>query len=146
MSEENRNVEFLNKVYENATMGGESISMLSEKAEDKDVLLELQRQHNEYTKIAGDTVQALAQEKAVPKKQSAISKMGLWSGVQMNTLTDRSSDKIAEMMIQGSTMGIIDLSRLMKEYSDIPDNYKKIAENLIKLEEDGSQKMKQFLG
>lgn len=146
MSEENRSVEFLNKVYENATMGGESISMLSEKAEDKSVLLELQRQHNEYTKIAGDTVQALAQEKAVPKKQSPISKMGLWSGVQMNTLTDRSSDKIAEMMIQGSTMGIIDLSRLMKEYSDIPDNYKKIAEKLIKLEEDGSQRMKQFLG
>lgn len=146
MSEENRNVEFLNKVYENATMGGESISMLSEKVEDRDVLLELQRQHSEYTKIAGDTVQALAQEKAVPKKQSAISKMGLWSGVQMNTLTDRSSDKIAEMMIQGSTMGIIDLSRLMKEYSDIPDDYRKIAENLIKLEENGSQRMKQFLG
>lgn len=146
MKEENRNVEFLNKIYENATMGGESVSMLSEKVEDKDVLLELQRQHSEYTKIAGDTVQALAQENAIPKEQSPISKMGLWSGVQMNTLTDRSNDKIAEMMIQGSTMGIIDLSRLMREYSDIPEDYRKIGQDLINLEEDGYQRMKQFLG
>ena len=146
MKDENRNVEFLNKIYENATMGGESVSMLVEKVKDKDVLLELQRQHSEYTKIAGDTVKALAKEKAIPKEQSPISKIGLWSGVQMNTLTDRSNDKIAEMMIQGSTMGIIDLSRLMKEYSDISEDYRKIGQELIKLEEDGSQRMKQFLG
>ena len=56
------------------------------------------------------------------------------------------NDKIAEMMIQGSTMGIIDLSRLMKEYSDISEDYRKIGQELIKLEEDGSQRMKQFLG
>lgn len=146
MKEENRSVEFLNKIYENATMGGESVSMLSEKVEDKEVLLELERQHSEYNKIAGDTVQALAQEKAVPKQQSPLAKMGVWSGVQLNTLTDRSNDKIAQMMIEGSTMGIIDLSRLMKEYSDIPEDYRKIAQKLIKLEEDGSQRMKQFLG
>ena len=146
MKDENRNVEFLNKIYENATMGGESVSMLVEKVKDKDVLLELQRQHSEYTKIAGDTVKALSKEKAIPKEQSPISKIGLWSGVQMNTLTDRSNDKIAEMMIQGSTMGIIDLSRLMKEYSDISEDYRKIGQELIKLEEDGSQRMKQFLG
>lgn len=146
MKEENRSVEFLNKIYENETMGGESVSMLSEKVEDKEVLLELERQHSEYNKIAGDTVQALAQEKAVPKQQSPLAKMGVWSGVQLNTLTDRSNDKIAQMMIEGSTMGIIDLSRLMKEYSDIPEDYRKIAQKLIKLEEDGSQRMKQFLG
>lgn len=146
MKDESRAVEFLNKIYENSTMGEESISMLSEKVEDSQMLSELQYQHSQYSKITNDTVNALSEEKALPKESSPMSQMGLWSGIQMNTLKDRSSDKIAEMMIQGSTMGIIDLSRTLKQYNDVDSKYKKIGEELIKLEENSSQRMKEFLG
>lgn len=146
MKEENRAVEFLNKVYENSTMGEDSISMLSEKVEDGDMMSELQYQHKEYSKITNDAVSALAQEKALPKDKNPMAQMGLWSGVQMNTLTDRSKDKIAEMMIQGSIMGVIDMTRTLKMYPDVDAKYRKIGENLIRLEENSSQRMKEYLG
>lgn len=146
MKEQNRSVEFLNKVYENSTMGEESITMLSEKVEDTEMLTEMQYQHQEYSKITNNTVSALSKEKALPKDKNPLAQMGLWSGVQMNTMTDRSTDKIAEIMIEGSTMGIIDMARTLKQYPDIEPEYKAIGESLIKLEENSSQRMKSFLG
>jgi len=64
----------------------------------------------------------------------------------MNTAFDKSPDKIAEMMMQGSMMGVIDMSRTLKEYGDTPEDCRKLGENLIKLEENSIQKMKQYLG
>ena len=43
-------------------------------------------------------------------------------------------------------MGVVDLTRLLKEYSEIPEGYRSCAENLIQFEEDAVQKMKPFLG
>lgn len=146
MNENNRQIEFLNKIYDNSTMGEESISILSEKVEDSQMLSELQFQHKEYSKITNDVVNALAKKKSIPKEKSPISQVGLWSGIQINTLTDKSNDKIAEMMIQGSTMGIIDIKRTLNQYPDANQSYKQIGENLIKLEENSSQRMKSFLG
>lgn len=81
----------------------------------------------------------------VPKEQSPMAQFGMWSGVQFNTMLDRSADKIAEMMMQGSTMGIIDMVRTLKEYPNVPPTAKRIGEDLIKLEENSMQKMKQYL-
>jgi len=50
------------------------------------------------------------------------------------------------MMMQGSMMGVIDMSRTLKEYGDTPEDCRKLGENLIKLEENSIQKMKQYLG
>ena len=38
------------------------------------------------------------------------------------------------------------MSRTLKEYGDIPEDCRKLGENLIKLEENSIQKMKQYLG
>lgn len=145
MQENNRTVEFLNKVYKNAQMGEESITFLSEKIEDPMLMSDLQCQHKEYTDISDKAVDALSQQQALPQKQNPLSQIGLFAGVQMNTITDKSPNKIAEMIIQGSMMGVIDMTRTLKEYSDTPTNVQKIGQDLIKLEENSIQKMKQYL-
>ena len=63
----------------------------------------------------------------------------------MNTLADKSSDHIAEMMIQGSIMGVIDMSRSLKRYSQAESSVKKLGEKLIETEENNIQQMKGFL-
>lgn len=146
MNEESRSVEFLNKVIDNAVMGAEAVKMLFEKIEDDKMASELKREYECYGEHTKRAVQALGSEGLEPEKQSKMAKLGLWSGIQLNTLTERSNDKIAEIMIQGSIMGVIDLSRLLKEYSEIPDGYRECAVDLIKFEEDSIQKLKAFLG
>lgn len=145
MQEKNRTVDFLNKVYKNAQMGEESITYLTDKVDDPQLLSDLQCQHKEYTDIADKAVGELSKQQALPQKQNPLSQIGVFAGVQMNTLTDKSPDKIAEMMIQGSMMGVIDMTRTLKEYSDTPSNVQKIGQDLIKLEENSIQKMKQYL-
>lgn len=140
-----RNTEFLNKIYKNSVTGSESISFLKEKVEDKNLLSDLQYQHMEYQNIQNRTSTELSKLGEVPKEQTPFAELGMWSGIQMNTMLDRSPDKIAEMMIQGSTMGIIDMVRTIKQFPDVPEASKQIGEDLIKLEENSMQKMKQYL-
>ncbi len=140
-----KNTEFLNKLYKNAQAGSESISYLKDKIDDKELLADLQYQQSEYWNIQNRVTEELSKLGEVPKEQSAMAQMGMWTGVQMNTLLDKSPDKIAEMMMQGSTMGIIDMVRTIKEYPDAPPSAQKISEDLIKLEENSMQKMKTYL-
>ncbi len=96
--------------------------------------------------MSGEAVNLLAKENKLPKEKGPLAQFGVWSGIQMNTAFDKSPDKIAEMMMQGSMMGVIDMSRTLKEYGDTPEDCRKLGENLIKLEENSIQKMKQYLG
>lgn len=146
METKNQNTEFLQKLYENAQMGAESIRFLSERTENKTMLEQLRTESEQYKKIKDAIVKFLNREGEEPKEQNPAAKFGVWSGIQLNTMMDKSNDKLAEMMIQGGTMGIIDLSRLMREYSDVPEDYILIGEALIKLEENSNQRMKLFLG
>lgn len=141
----NRSVDFLNKVYQNAKMGSDSINYLTDKITDAALLSDLQTQHSSYSSIINKTQTELANNQALPKETSPASQVGLWSGVQLNTLVDKSPCHIAEMLIQGSTMGVIDMTKTLKEYSDAPQNLKDIGQELIQLEENSIQKMKQYL-
>ena len=132
LKEKSRTEEFLNKVYENAEMCCESISMITEKVEDPSLLSELQSEHRDYTDLSGEAVNLLAKENKLPKEKGPLAQFGVWSGIQMNTAFDKSPDKIAEMMMQGSMMGVIDMSRTLKEYGDTPEDCRKLGENLIK--------------
>ncbi|MEG0978525.1 MAG: hypothetical protein RR911_00650 [Oscillospiraceae bacterium] len=143
---QNREVEFLNKIYENAQMGGESIGYLTGKIGDEGMLSDLQMQHKQYTELSSKASEKLAKLSEIPKSSSPMTQAGIWSGVQLNTLVDKSNDHIAEMMIQGSMMGVVDMSRTLKQYSDISQSTKKLGEELVKLEENNVQRMKEYLG
>ncbi len=139
------NIEFLNETYKNSKAGSESISYLKEKVEDKQLLQELQKELTEYQDIQRRVTEEMSKVGAVPKEQSPMAQMGMWTGVQMNTLLDKSPDKIAEMMIEGATMGIVDMTRNLKEHREVPEESRKIGSDLLAIEERTIQKMKRYL-
>lgn len=146
MAENTRNAEFLNKVYQNAQMASESISIVAQKIQDKNLLSDLNTQHQQYCAITSKATTELSNENELPKEKSALSQTAAWGGIQMNTMFDKSPDHIAEMMIQGSTMGIIDMTRTLKQYSDVPQNIKALGYELVTVEENNVQRMKNYLG
>lgn len=146
MAEANRTAEFLNKVYQNAQMASDSISTVAQKVQDKNLLSDLQTQHQQYTSISSKATTELANENELPTEKGVLSQVTTWGGIQMNTLMDKSPDHIAEMMIQGSTMGIIDMTRTIKQYNDIPQNIKALGYELVTIEENNVQRMKNYLG
>ncbi|HIT53275.1 MAG TPA: hypothetical protein IAD07_04970 [Candidatus Fimivicinus intestinavium] len=142
---QDRNIECLNKIYQGAKMGCESISFLTEKVTDANLLNDLHEQHDQYAQISCQASQALSQRKAVPKDKGPLAQASLWSGVQMNTMMDKSPNHIAEIMINGNTMGLIETTRTMKQYSDVQPEVQSLGQALIQAEETGIQKMKQYL-
>ncbi len=129
--------EVLAEVHRNCQLALQSISDILPEAEDTDVREELMKQHEEYEKI-GSQAALIAKDKNIElKNPNPIKKAMMWSSIKMNTMTDNSRAHIAEMMVQGTVMGITALKTTLGDMStDYADEeIKRLAEDLLRSEE-----------
>lgn len=129
--------EVLAEVYRNCQLALQSISNILPETEDTDVREELMRQHEEYEKIGGKAA-ILAKDRNIELKNPGMMKKAMmWSSIKMNTMTDNSRAHIAEMMVQGTVMGITALENSIGEMSDenADELIKSLADELLRSEE-----------
>ena len=62
-----------------------------------------------------------------------------------NTMLNTSTGHIAEMMIKGSTNGIIDMERVLRRNEEAGQKPVALAKQLIELEEKNVARLKQYL-
>lgn len=66
--------------------------------------------------------------------------------LRAQTALDPSTSKLAEMMIQGSTMGTVEMTRRLHQLSDQSDpELVSLGRQLLQTEEQNIQQMKRFL-
>ena len=138
--------EILAEIYRNCQLALESISDILPEIEDEGIKAEILRQHEEYAKICGRAA-CLARDKALELKEpNPMKKAMMWGSIKMNTLTDNSRAHIAEMMIQGTVMGITSLKTSLSELpKDDDEEITALLKDLIALEEEFEKKLKTFL-
>ena len=69
-----------------------------------------------------------------------------WTGVQMNTIADKTPSHIAEIMIQGTTMGIIEGRKLINnETNQVNQDVKDLLNNFVTFQENNVEQLKKFL-
>ena len=138
--------EILAEIYRNCQLALESISDILPEGEDEGIKAEILRQHEEYEKICGRAA-CLARDKALELKEpNPMKKAMMWGSIKMNTLTDNSRAHIAEMMIQGTVMGITSLKTSLSELpKDDDEEITALLKDLIALEEEFEKKLKTFL-
>lgn len=138
--------EILAEIYRNCQLALESISDILPEIEDEGIKAEILRQHEEYEKICGRAA-CLARDKALKLKEpNPMKKAMMWGSIKMNTLTDNSRAHIAEMMIQGTVMGITSLKTSLSELpKDDDEEITALLKDLIALEEEFEKKLKTFL-
>ena len=73
----------------------------------------------------------MSEYNVTPSKEKKMDQTMLWGSIQMNTLLDSSEQHIAEMMINGTTMGIIDMTKKLNELEQPKAKEKEIAEEFI---------------
>ena len=73
----------------------------------------------------------MSEYNVTPSKEKMMEQTMLWGSIQMNTLLDSSEQHIAEMMINGTTMGIIDMTKKLNELEQPKSKRKEIAEEFI---------------
>ena len=143
---EKKNEEILAEIYRNCQLALTSIADILPAIEDEKIKAEILRQHEEYEKISAKAA-VIAKNKGLELKEpNPLKKAMMWGSIKMNTLTDNSTPHIAEMMIQGTVMGITALKTSLSDSEGYGDG--EIVERLkelITLEENFEKRLKEFL-
>ena len=139
------NMELLNDIYQNSRTGEESIKALLPSVDDAKLKNDLQTQMIGYTQMYAKAQQEIVNRKEQPKENGVLEQVSVRTGVKMNTLLDRTPSHIAEMMIQGSNMGIVSLTKQMKRHPEANHKVKLLAVELLKFEEYNIQRLKAYL-
>jgi hypothetical protein len=126
-------------------MGVHTINQLMEISEDEEFKMHLSSQYAEYQDIHKKAQDALNENGYDEKGIGALDKIKTYLMVNIQTLTDKSSSHIAEMLMVGSNMGIINAIKNLKKYSDAEPSIKVLMERLLKIEENNVQQLKKFL-
>lgn len=138
-------VELLNFIYKNAQMGQESIGYLLKVVDDPRMRQHLRRQQEEYAGIMEDAHGMMQEDHAGAQGVGAVAKMSAYMMVNMKTMVDKTPSHIAQMMIEGSTKGTIEITKKLKLYKGVDQPAEKLGRRLLAMEEDNIEKLKKFL-
>ena len=141
----NRPEYILNEINKGIKMGMDSISTIAEKVTDDQLKDDLQSEYNQYNSILNDVNAELGKYEEFPKELNTAQKMMGWFDIQMSTLTDDSDSKIAEMLIKGTNMGIIEGVKLLNNNPETTPEIKNILTNFIQFQENNVERLKKYL-
>ena len=139
--------EALAEIYRNAQLALTSIAdILPEVGDDEEVKAELHAQHEEYEKFSAKAAILARDMELELKEPNPMKKMMMWGSIKMNTLTDNSRSHIAEMIVQGTVMGITALRTTAGELSENGDErILSLIDEMIAREEEFEVRWKKFL-
>ena len=143
--DENVNLTILNEINKAAKMGMDSISFVLKKVGDENMKENLTFQYSEYGKIVDRVNTEFDKYGEIPDAAPVSDKMMAWMGTQMNTMTDKSNSKIAELMIQGGDMGIIKCQKPLNHNQKADEPVKNILNDFVTLQKNDIEQMKKFL-
>ena len=139
--------EMLNFIYKNAEMGVSSLNQLKNVVKDERLKKLIDIQYEEYKEIYD---KAESYMKAFDRESDGISllqKLESYIMINLKTMNDEKSlNNIAEMLIQGSTMGEIQILRNLRKYKDkVDENIYSLGEKLLKTEQYNIKECKKLL-
>jgi uncharacterized protein YbjQ (UPF0145 family) len=134
-------------IYENVKMGADSIVNLLPKVEDTRLKSDMSVQLSGYEEFAARARKELQEMGVEAEEKGFMTKAMAKVGMEFNTMMDTSISHIAEMMIQGSNMGIVEMNKLLNtcERCDSEDGAVGLAREIVAFEEKNLERMKKYL-
>ena len=143
MDENEMNV--LDELNKGACMGMDAIHFILDKVEDENLKQVLNNQYKKYEDISNQICELYPKySDKEPHETNAVNKVLTWYGVEMKTLMDNSSSKTAELLLQGTNMGIIEGRKILNN-KELDSKVHKIAQEYVDMQEDVVEKLKEFL-
>ena len=139
------NVEVLNFIYQNSEMGTNTLTELIEIAEGVPFEQVLLRQLEGYKAINEEAVNLLEKEGHEPKGLKKLDQIKTYFMIKVSTMNNQSNSHFAEMLIEGSTMGTIDMVKKLNSYKDLKTEVRELGERLLKFEENNIEELKTYL-
>mgnify|MGYP000026682557 FL=1 len=132
-------------IYQNARMGITGINQIRSSVDDDKFMELINRQYSKYDEFVTKSAEELRSLGEKPEDISPMAKVGSFLSSKYNTAVDSSTSHIAEMMIQGTEMGVTKLLQKLNSISDCSNKYRKFAQELIDYETKSVEDLKAFL-
>ena len=139
--------EILEHIYKNVKMGSDSITSLLHKVKDDRMISDLTTQLTGYENFACRAADMLKNSGVHPEEEGLMKKIPAKAGIAMNMAMDPSNSHIAEMMIQGSSMGIVDMTKYINAAKRVTISKEAVAlaGEVVTFEENNIERLKAYL-
>ncbi len=138
-------INVLDELHKGACMGMDAISFIMDKVQDKDFKATLEKQYNGYQQVASKIEQLYPEYSSkTPHETSTMNKVMTWWGIEMKTMSDDTTSKLAELIMQGTNMGIIEGRRLLNQ-KDTEEEVEQLASEYVAMQEEDVENLKQYL-
>ena len=144
----NENKEILEYIYQTSNMGMESTKDLinSLKGKDNKIKKLVEEIEKNYEKYAKETQKLLNKKDLKAKPIGMMAKAMSKMSINKEMISDNSDSNIADMLIQGLTMGNLELSKHIDNYEKTADKKTiNLAKSLRKFGEEYIEKLKVYL-
>lgn len=144
----NENIELYKHIYQDSEMAKYTITKLLEELKDKDnkikgTVEEILKQYEHYFK---ESKNYLESKSASLDETSMMAKMGASMGIKKEVKYDNSDSSIAEVLIQGISMGSIDMEKKIKAYEkEVEKEQLKFAKKFLEFQQDAITGLKKYL-
>lgn len=140
-----KNTNLINALYQNTDMGISSIKKLYPKIKNESLKNEMKEQLSNYNQQKKKYINLMKTNKIHVEKISPFIKIMTSTGIAMNCAKDSSSEHIAEMLIQGTNMGIIKINQAMNRTSQANSRFIDEAQMILKKEQRYIDNLKKYL-
>ena len=138
-------IKTLDELSKGACMGVDAINLIIDKVQKKEFKEVLKIQREEYEKVKNEIKNIYKNySDEEPHETSVMNKAMTWSGIEMKTMADDSDSHIAEILLQGTNMGIIEGRRLLNN-KKINEEVDKIISDFVKMQEKAVEELKKYL-
>lgn len=140
------NINALDEINKGSVMGMDAIHYIIDKVLDNKFKAVLERQYKSYEKISDKIKKIYSKYDSndEPHETNAMTKLMTKSGIEMKTLTDTSNSKIAELLLQGTNMGIIEGRRILNN-KVVNEEVEKIVDEYVGMQEKYVEILKTYL-
>lgn len=142
------NIELLEYIYKNAEMGVFTMTELLKDLKEKENRIKpvIEKELKEYEKYLKLSKKELKKYEEPLIKNGLMAKMMSSIGIKKETISDNSDAAIAHMIIEGATMGIVDIESKIKNYKNTADHKViSLAKKFLKTLECQIEELKKYL-
>ena len=145
MNDNEDDVNVLDELNKGTCMGRDAIKMILDKVNDEGLRKELEKEYNNYKELSDRIVELYPEyDEGEPHETNILNKAMTWYGIEMKTLLDDTSSKLAELIMQGVNMGIIEGRRLLNS-KDIDEQVHELTQRYVDMQEESVENLKKFL-
>ncbi len=127
----NTNEEMLQFLYKSASMSVDTTARVIARTHDARLRRELGEQKNGYRRFAEEAVRGLRSHGLAPQDNGTMTKLMTNVGIAVNTMIDSTPSHIAEIMINGTNMGVLKMNKHLNRNKDIGEETQRLCKELI---------------